>query len=380
MKKTEAKSSMRRRIDQMWMKRVLELALRSRKHSRTQPRIGVIISKGGVLISEAYRRHEKENSPVYEALHKASGRTSGSTLYTNIEPLDENQLDPFQTAAAILEAGIKRVVIGCPFPHPHLRGLLVHLLRQNDVEVDTWLMPKSSLAINRSFFAASILGRSYVTASFILDPVCHWKNMSSDPSLWYPRQACHKYFLRQNDQNIILYDEPCWELFVSGRWLQLQANLPRIGVLGWRDEFSDRMKEAPGPNPWFFFVPEEKARHMTDPPMCKIIPIRHSDSETFEICLLKHLVELGYFSVMVENSMGLANRLIESGNCDRLLLLTSSQVKTGKFVDDRSFPSHKIWDNRQLYWISQTAIGTTVFWEGHLNAAEWSYLSEGDDD
>ncbi len=116
------------------MDRAVQLAKAFRPHPN--PRVGaVIVDDGGRIVGEG--AHEKPGLPHAEPLAiAAAGRLArGSTMYVTLEPCHHHgRTGP--CTAAIIEAGLRRVVVGATDPDPKVSGRGVEALRSAGIEVE----------------------------------------------------------------------------------------------------------------------------------------------------------------------------------------------------------------------------------------------------
>jgi diaminohydroxyphosphoribosylaminopyrimidine deaminase / 5-amino-6-(5-phosphoribosylamino)uracil reductase len=114
--------------------RALELAERGRGTTHPNPVVGAVVVRDGQLVGEGW--HERKGEPHAEvnALRAAGERSRGATLYLTMEPCAHHGSTPPCTAA-VLEAGVARVVAGSLDPNPRAGGGL-ELLRRAGVEVE----------------------------------------------------------------------------------------------------------------------------------------------------------------------------------------------------------------------------------------------------
>jgi len=99
------------------------------------PHVGsVIADEAGNVIAEGFHQQAGLDHAEVVALKKAGAAARGKTLYVSLEPCNHTGRTP-PCVEAILAAGIKRVVIGCPDPDPRVPGGGVERLRAAGVEV-----------------------------------------------------------------------------------------------------------------------------------------------------------------------------------------------------------------------------------------------------
>jgi diaminohydroxyphosphoribosylaminopyrimidine deaminase/5-amino-6-(5-phosphoribosylamino)uracil reductase len=118
----------------MSLARALELAERGRGTTHPNPVVGAVVVSDGQVVGEGW--HERKGGPHAEvlALEAARERARGATVYVTMEPCTHHGETPPCTAA-ILDAGVARVVAGTLDPNPKAGGGLEEL-RAAGVEVE----------------------------------------------------------------------------------------------------------------------------------------------------------------------------------------------------------------------------------------------------
>jgi len=112
-----------------------ELACRAWGDTHPNPLVGCVIVEDGEIVAEGF--HARAGEPHAEAMALASlGRAPkpGATLYVTLEPCSTHGRTP-PCVKAILEAGIRRVVVGTRDPNPAHAGQGLDQLRGAGVEV-----------------------------------------------------------------------------------------------------------------------------------------------------------------------------------------------------------------------------------------------------
>lgn len=95
------------------------------------------------------------------ALAKAGAKARGATAYVSLEPCAHYGKTP-PCANALVEAGIKRVVIGCGDPFPQVRGKGIAILKNAGIAVTLGVMEEEARRINEGFFTRVEKGRPIV--------------------------------------------------------------------------------------------------------------------------------------------------------------------------------------------------------------------------
>ena len=90
---------------------------------------------------------------------------AGATAYVTLEPCCHYGKTPPCTEA-LVEAGVKRVVVGAPDPNPLVAGKGCAALREAGITVDEGVLLEQCLEINRAWFHYIRTGRPYVIMKY----------------------------------------------------------------------------------------------------------------------------------------------------------------------------------------------------------------------
>ncbi len=186
--------------DRRHMVRALELAARGLTTTHPNPRVGCVIASGATVIAEGW--HVRTGGPHAEvdALAKAGSGARGATAYVTLEPCCHSGHTPPCTAA-LVAAGIRRVVYGAPDPNPRVNGGGEQALKAAGLEVSGGLLAAESERLNLGFMhrmrrgwplvrtkiAASLDGRTalgdgrsqWLTGEAARDDVQRWRARSA---------------------------------------------------------------------------------------------------------------------------------------------------------------------------------------------------------
>lgn len=133
------------------MLRALELASTATGDTYPNPLVGcVIVNDDGETVGEGY--HPKAGEPHAEvfALRAAGGLAKGATAYVSLEPCNHFGRTP-PCSKALVDAGVKRVVIGFVDPDPRVSGGGIKMLLDAGVEVTVGCEETKSREINAEF-------------------------------------------------------------------------------------------------------------------------------------------------------------------------------------------------------------------------------------
>ena len=141
------------------------LAIEQAKHglytTRPNPAVGCVIVHAGEVVGQGF--HPKAGEPHAEvfALKEADARAVGATAYVTLEPCSHTGRTP-PCALALINAGVKRVVIAGLDPNPQVAGRGVRLLEQAGIEVKVGVLTAQAEALNRGFLKAMRTQMPYV--------------------------------------------------------------------------------------------------------------------------------------------------------------------------------------------------------------------------
>lgn len=137
-------------FDRVMMQRCLELAKRAIGQTAPNPMVGCVIVAEDEIAGEGF--HPKAGEPHAEvfALRQAGARSQGATLYVNLEPCNHYGLTP-PCSQTIVNAGVKRVVVGMVDPNPKVAGAGIETLRNAGIEVTVGVEEAACQILNEAF-------------------------------------------------------------------------------------------------------------------------------------------------------------------------------------------------------------------------------------
>ena len=137
-------------LDRQMMQRCMELAKQALGQTAPNPLVGAVVVKDGAIVGEGF--HPKAGEPHAEvfALRAAGDRTSGSTVYVNLEPCSHFGRTP-PCADTLIAAGVAKVVVGMVDPNPKVAGAGIDRLRQAGIEVVVGVEEAACRSLNEAF-------------------------------------------------------------------------------------------------------------------------------------------------------------------------------------------------------------------------------------
>ncbi|MCB8933611.1 MAG: bifunctional diaminohydroxyphosphoribosylaminopyrimidine deaminase/5-amino-6-(5-phosphoribosylamino)uracil reductase RibD [Chthonomonadaceae bacterium] len=138
------------------------IALSRRGYPAPNPRVGCVIVRDGEIVGEGF--HPYAGAPHAEvfALREAGDKARGATAVVTLEPCAHTGRTP-PCAEALIEAGIKEVVVAVRDPNPRAAGGGAWLERHG-ISVTYGIRAQRAASANEVFLQAHALGRPFVVA------------------------------------------------------------------------------------------------------------------------------------------------------------------------------------------------------------------------
>ena len=150
------------------MGRAIELASCGIGRVEPNPAVGAVIVDAELnLIAEGY--HERFGGPHAEinALHQAGELPETATMFVTLEPCCHQGKTPPCTSA-LIDAGIKKVVIGMQDAAPHVDGRGIAQLKSAGIDTEVGLLQDQIRRLNAPFIKLVTTGMPYVHAKWAM--------------------------------------------------------------------------------------------------------------------------------------------------------------------------------------------------------------------
>ena len=153
--------------DRQYMKMALELAQKGMGFTAPNPMVGAVIVKNGRIIGQGYHRKYGELHAEREALAACTEEPEGAYIYVTLEPCCHYGKQP-PCVNAILEAGIRRVIIGSSDPNPLVAGKGIRILKDHGIEVTENILKEECDKLNEAFFYYIQNKKPYVVMKYAM--------------------------------------------------------------------------------------------------------------------------------------------------------------------------------------------------------------------
>lgn len=322
-------------LDARFMARALRLAERGRYTTSPNPRVGCVLVRGDTVVGEGW--HVQAGGPHAEvhALAMAGEQARGATAYVTLEPCSHHGRTP-PCAAALIKAGVSRVVAAMVDPNPLVAGRGLALLHQAGIATAHGLMADSAAALNAGFISRMVRGRPRVTVKLgaSLDGRTA---MASGESQWITGAAARADVQRWRAASCailstaatVLADDPLLNL----RWpagepyplAQLRQPLRLIIDSQCRLECGGRLLDEPAAI-WLLRPANAPRASWLRPQDQQLACAMSANGQLNLPALLQQLGSLGLNELWVEAGATLAGALVQAGLADQLLLYLAPKL------------------------------------------------------
>ncbi len=200
--------------DEKYMRQAIALALKGTGRVNPNPLVGAVIVKDGRVIGEGY--HQQYGCPHAErnALASCTESATGATIYVTLEPCCHHGKNPPCTEA-LIQAGIKRVVVGSADPNPLVAGKGIAQLKAAGIQVEEGFLQAECDAINFIFFHYITTKQPYLALKYAMTAdgkiACHtgasrW--ITGEAARHHVHELRNKYAAIMVGTGTVLADDP----------------------------------------------------------------------------------------------------------------------------------------------------------------------------
>ena len=208
-----------------FMRAAIELAKKGEGWTNPNPLVGAVIVKENQIIGQGWHHKYGDLHAERDALRDCRERgnnPSGATIFVTLEPCCHTGKQP-PCVEAIVQAGIKKVVVGSRDPNPLVSGKGAAFLRERGVEVEEDFLRSECDALNFIFFHYITCRTPYVALKYamtadgkIATVSGKSKWISCQESRDFVHQLRNKYSCIMAGIGTVLADDPLLTCRISG--------------------------------------------------------------------------------------------------------------------------------------------------------------------
>lgn len=152
--------------DRSLMRRAIQLAEGGWGRVSPNPLVGAVVAGERGVVGEGFHAEYGREHAEVQALRSAGEACRDGTLYVTLEPCAHQGKTP-PCVEAIIESGIRRVVVACRDPNPDAEGG-IRRLREAGIEVASGVEAAAASRQNAAFLWSQRTGRPFVTLKLAL--------------------------------------------------------------------------------------------------------------------------------------------------------------------------------------------------------------------
>ncbi len=316
--------------DVRFMEATIRYARRHKGLTGTNPSVGTIIVKDGVIVGRGVTAIGGRPHAEPQALADAGEAARGATAYVTLEPCAHHGRTP-PCAEALVRAGVARVVVAATDPDERVSGRGFAILREAGIEVVPGILAEQAADDLAGYLNRSAKKRPEVILKLALstDGMIGRRGEGQLAITGSVARAQSHILRAQTDIILIgietaLADDPVLNCRLPG----LEQRSPVRVVLdsGLRLPLSSKLVQTADAQPLWIACGEEalpERRYELQAAGCRILATEAYDCRIALPELMDDLAAQGISSVLVEGGAGVAKSFLDEGLVDRLAIFRS---------------------------------------------------------
>ncbi|HWR44793.1 bifunctional diaminohydroxyphosphoribosylaminopyrimidine deaminase/5-amino-6-(5-phosphoribosylamino)uracil reductase RibD [Sporomusa sp.] len=144
-------------MDEYYMRQALTIAQYAEGRTSPNPLVGAVIVNEGRIVGQGWHRQAGTPHAEIHALAQAGDLAKGATVYVTLEPCSHHgRTGP--CADALIQAGVKKVVVAMTDPNPLVAGNGLTRLRSAGIDVVEGVLAAEAAKINEVFIKWIVTG------------------------------------------------------------------------------------------------------------------------------------------------------------------------------------------------------------------------------
>src|SRR3972149_160945 len=320
-----------------FMRLAIKLAEKGFGRTSPNPVVGSVVVKNGKIIGRGY--HQEAGLPHAEvnALQEAGKMAQGSTLYVTLEPCAHFGKTP-PCVQAIINSGVKKVVVGSIDPNPKVKGKGMRALERNGIEVIKNVLRDECLSLNETYVKYIIKKTPFVVLKLAITLDGKIATSIGD-SKWITSVESRRYATRVRSlvdcvmvgSGTILKDDPHLTVRL------IKGKNPARAVLDGSLKVSPRAKVFASRNERVFIFTSAKANknkiRLLEEKGAEVIKVNQSKDGLSIKGVLQELAKRGVTSVLIEGGARVAASALKEGAVDKAIFIVAPKIMGGDGVD-----------------------------------------------
>jgi diaminohydroxyphosphoribosylaminopyrimidine deaminase/5-amino-6-(5-phosphoribosylamino)uracil reductase len=153
--------------DNDFMRQALDLAKKGEGFVEPNPMVGCVLVQNDQIIGQGYHTQFGQPHAEVEAIRSTNADLTGATCYVTLEPCSHYGKTPPCTQA-ILQTGIRRVVIAMRDPNPEVDGKGIQILREAGLDITEGVLEKETRWLNAPYLTLLEKNRPWIHAKWAM--------------------------------------------------------------------------------------------------------------------------------------------------------------------------------------------------------------------
>jgi len=353
------------------MQRAMQLAAGGLGRTSPNPVVGAVIVNQDKVVGEGLHLQAGDPHAEVFALREAEEQARGATMYVTLEPCCVEGRTP-PCVPQLVEAGIKKVVVGLIDPDPRVQGRGLKQLREAGIEVELVEddLQEACAELNRGFIKRISAGRPYVTMKFAASLDGKIATHTGD-SKYITGPEARRWVHRERDDhdaimvgiNTVLKDDPLLTSRNPSGRTPTKIIVDSRGRLPAESKLFDDIE-----NGVIVLTTRSGAANLKAREGQRVIVSEDEDGRVNLVKSLQILGKIGFNTVFLEGGSRLNGSMLDLGLIDRVAGFVAPVLLGGE-----SAPSpvsgqgmSRVTDGLKLRDVGWTALGSDLLIEGYL--------------
>lgn len=320
--------------DNAYMQLALQLAQKGCGYVSPNPMVGAVIVKNERIIGSGYHERYGEAHAERNALASCTESPFGATMYVTLEPCCHHGKQP-PCVNAIIEAGIRHVVVGSGDPNPLVAGKGIEILRNHGILVTEHVMEEKCNKLNDVFFHFIKTKRPYVVMKYAMTldgkiatytGASKW--ITGEDARAHVHKQRHRYRAIMVGVGTVLADDPLLTCRTEGGRNPIRIICDTRLRTPLDSQIVQTAKEVPT---ILATCSPDKEKHLPyEASGCRILPVSEENGHINLNMLMQLLGEKGIDSILLEGGATLNWSALQSGIVQKVEAYIAPKLFGGK--------------------------------------------------